>query len=166
MVASHGRVPADVLLPNSIYGCIMLVKVPYAMWGAPLSPGSWRGGSWVSALLIRSFAPSLRSCCDVWLACVVCFARSYPNSLAHKLPAWFVCFAFGFTPVRIPDCIMVRAPFLTPQCGMLIHALSNSFISKHCVEPRRRRTEKKVVVTDERKDAVCASATDDEARIH
>ena len=48
------------------------------------SPGSWRGGSWVSALLICCLSPSLRSCCDVWLAVLLC---KIFNSSAHKPPA-------------------------------------------------------------------------------
>ena len=89
---------------------------------------------------------------SVWLffACL----QDLLNSLAHKLPAstesfergtglfvlfgfvvalGFVCFAFGRTPLWIPDCVMVRAPLSTPQCGMLIHTLSNSFISTNTV---------------------------------
>ena len=48
------------------------------------SPGSWRGGSWVSALLMCCFSPSLRSCCNVWLAVLLC---KILNSSAHKPPA-------------------------------------------------------------------------------
>ena len=76
------------------------------------------------------------------------------NSLAHKLPAatelsldrgrWvlsvllffglaFVLFCFVSAPIRTLDCVMVRAPLLTPQGGTLLHALANSFISTNTV---------------------------------
>ena len=35
--------------------------------------------------------------------------------------------------VWIPDCVMVRAPLLTPQGGMLTYAWPNSFISTNTV---------------------------------
>ena len=69
----------------------MRLKVPLCPVGFTVrSPGSWLGGSWVSALLILlvGFAPSSRSCCDVWVL-VVCFSQDLIhllNSSAHKLP--------------------------------------------------------------------------------
>ena len=69
--------PAAGLLSNAMHGRFMRLKVPYALW-ASLFPGSWLGGSWVSALLIGGFffTPSSRSCCDVWLVFVLLSARS------------------------------------------------------------------------------------------
>ena len=113
------------------------------------SPGSWLGGSWVSALLIGLF---LHLHCDLavmsgWF--VLLFARSYLNSSAHKLPAstehvlygvacsLFVCFWlavwFGFGSGFVGSLFRLHhgvdsglrngpRSLLTPQCGILCNA--------------------------------------------
>ena len=40
-----------------------------------------------TAGLLFVFAPSPRSCCDVWFVVGLLFARSFFNSSAHKLPS-------------------------------------------------------------------------------
>ena len=121
------------------------------------SPGSWRGGSWVSALLICCFSPSLQSCCDVWLAVLLC---KILNSSAHKPPAstelvftewillcfWFCCllcllllflvrrfFVSSFHSYDSGLRTGPRSSFDSPRRDAFSHALTNSFISTNTV---------------------------------
>ena len=59
LVASHGRVPAAVLRPNSMQGRLMRVKVPHAPWA---SQCDLRDPGWGD--------PGFRHC---WSACVCTF---------------------------------------------------------------------------------------------
>ena len=135
------------------------------------SPGSWLGGSWVSALLIGVLFLHLH--CDLavmsgWLDLLS--ARSFLNSSAHKLPSstehvhrtgcllfrfvgcafWVflfglvlfcVClflFFFGLPLFRLHsglDSGLRNGPrsLSTPQCGMLIYAMHNSFTGTNTV---------------------------------
>ena len=84
--AYHGRVPAAGLHPNSLrcfnsreWRCL-LCPVGFSLW----SPGSWLGGSWVSATLTcLVFLHLLRALAGDVLGSCLLFARS--NSSAHKL---------------------------------------------------------------------------------
>ena len=86
------------------------------------SPGSWRGGSWVSALLIDGLFLHLH--CDLavmfgWLNLLI--AKSFFNSSAHKLPSstehvlstgcfvslCWLCFLFCFWCFRFGFCLFV-----------------------------------------------------------
>ena len=51
-IASHGRVLAAGLHPNSLHVRHMRLKVLFSRGFTVRSPGSWLGGSWVSALPI------------------------------------------------------------------------------------------------------------------
>ena len=50
---------------------------------------------------------------------------------------------FVSAPIRNLDCVMVRAPLLTPQGGTLLHALANSFISTTLCDDLARAAEAK-----------------------
>ena len=87
-IASHGRVLAAGLHPNSLHVRHMRLKVLFSRDFTVRSPGSWLGGSWVSALLIFLFVLHLRRDLAVmsgWLC--VCFWQDLFNSPAHKLPS-------------------------------------------------------------------------------
>ena len=88
-VASHGRVPADVLLPircmpDSFEGrCIMPTGFSVRF------PGSWLGESWVLALLI-GFCFCTFALILLWSGCVVLlYARSYPIHRHTSCRLWW-----------------------------------------------------------------------------
>ena len=158
LVASHGRVPA------AGFASQFNARPSYASEGAscPLgltvrSPGSWLGGSWVSALLIGIVFLHLHwdlAVMSGWL--VLLSARSFLNSSVHKLPIlteyvhqtgvtlvlFCVCFGplFGFVLLAVRlhpgvDSRLRNGPrsLLTPQCGTLRYATFNSFIGTNTV---------------------------------
>ena len=125
--------PAAGLLPNSMHGRFMRVKVPYTLWASQCDlrdPGGSCG--WLDLLSARSFL----------------------NSSAHKLPSstehvhrtgcllfrFFGCafWMFGLPLFRLHpglDSGLRNGPrsLLTPQCGMLIYAMHNSFTGTNTV---------------------------------
>ena len=65
------------------------------------SPGSWQGGSWVSALLCGLFYWTSSHDLAMWSGGVLLFLCKISNSLAHKLLelSWSVRFSLGFVGV-------------------------------------------------------------------
>ena len=76
------------LHPNALHVPHMRLKVLFSGGFTVRSPGSWLGGSWVSALVIISVVLHLRRDLAVmsgWLC--FCFLQDLFNSPAHKLPS-------------------------------------------------------------------------------
>ena len=155
-IAYHGRVPAAGLHPNSLHGLRMRSRclVPRGPHGAisGILAGGILGFGTADRFLV--FAPSPRSCCDVWLAVFVLLQDpihlpihwhiSCPSHLEHVhhcgvflvclVLVWFCGFLFVFaglfsclTPLfgHVGLCTGPRS-LSTPQCGTY-RTLHNSF---------------------------------------
>ena len=136
--------PTDVLLFNSLHGCISLRRC--LMPGGLLSAisGILAGGilgfgaaEWI--VLLDTFARScfvvwcfavftvqdhvIRwhiSCLPFWSCLCQCFLR-WVLGFCFCLLLWFyfgVCLFLSFWPDKTSDCVMVRTPLSTPQRGM------------------------------------------------
>ena len=103
------------------------------------SPGSWQGGTWVSALLCGLFYWTSSQDLAMRSGGVLLFLCKISDSLAHKLLAplelsWSGRFSLGFVgvgfvvllcfcvsfvvwPDKTSDCVKVRTPLSTPQGG-------------------------------------------------
>ena len=159
--------PTDVLPSNSLHSCLYCEDVLCLEGFSARSPGSWQGGSWVSALLSGLFCwtPSQD------LALFWCFVFVSVQDLEiqwHYLPTpleltyqgpfcffcclvgfWFLCgFCFccflvflWFGPNLTSDCVMVSTPLSTPQSGTLQLHILNSFISTTMCDDLARATE-------------------------
>ena len=131
------------------------------------------------------FAGHLRKILLFVLVFCFCFGARSRNSVAHLLPAplelsgqgslrgfcffgcsvlcvcgfcfcCFVCFVLCFEPYLTSDCVMVRTPLLTFQCGTWYLHLLNSFISTTMCDDLARATE----VQDGKKDlSTCCHPT-------
>ena len=134
--------PTDVLPSNSLHGCRYCEDVLCLEGFSVRSPGSWQGGSWVSALLSGVIAGHLRKILRFLLVFCVCFyARSQFRGICHPIGVvwsgpsslfccwlllfgvfvWFLLYCFllsvSFGPDLTLDYVMVLTPLLTPQCG-------------------------------------------------
>ena len=125
------------------------------------SPGSWLGGSWVSALLSGLFCwtPSQDLApwsgvfrlflCKIsihWHSCGLSLRAilSVLFPLAFVFLFWLLlCFGlFVFSgPDKTSDCATVRTPLSTPQGGTLKLRMDNSFISTTMCDDLARATE-------------------------
>ena len=106
-VAPHGRVPTDVVLLEVVIHCmaVSLCEGVLCLEGSSVrSPGSWQGGSWVSALLGMCFAGHL---CKI-LLCGLVFAFFHEQDhlirqhtccgglLEPSCQYYLVCWLLGF----------------------------------------------------------------------